>query len=100
MSGLSGFRVGDGRRPTTGLLIIGHLPCDLSHDWRKPGQFTRFLVESGEGGQIDFEVEDRFLADGDDSGSQNLDNTSPMLGIVARSGPCTPSPLSCTSADR
>lgn len=32
--------------------------------------------------QIDYAVTDRFLVDGDDSGSREMDNTSPMLGIL------------------
>ena len=33
--------------------------------------------------EIDFDLGDRYLVDGDDSGSRTLDNVNPMLGIVA-----------------
>ena len=33
--------------------------------------------------EVEFEVGDRFLTDGNDSGSRTLDNVNPMLGIVA-----------------
>jgi len=32
--------------------------------------------------EVKFEVEDKFLADGDDSGDRTLNETSPMIGIV------------------
>ena len=32
--------------------------------------------------EVEFDVTDRFLADGNDSGRRNLDGTSPMLGLV------------------
>ncbi|HEX7082134.1 MAG TPA: TonB-dependent receptor [Gammaproteobacteria bacterium] len=32
--------------------------------------------------EVEFDVTDRFLADGDDSGERSLDGTSPMLGLV------------------
>lgn len=37
--------------------------------------------------EIEFGVGDRYLSDGDDSGTQTLDNVSPMLGIVAELTP-------------
>jgi len=37
--------------------------------------------------QVEFEVTDRFLSDGDDSGKQTLDDVSPMIGIVADLSP-------------
>ena len=36
--------------------------------------------------EVDFDVNDRFLADGDDSGEINLDQFSPMIGITIISG--------------
>ncbi|MBN1240466.1 MAG: TonB-dependent receptor [Gammaproteobacteria bacterium] len=32
--------------------------------------------------RVEFDVTDRFLSDGDDSGTRSLDGTSPMLGLV------------------
>ena len=37
--------------------------------------------------EIEFTATDRFLADGNDSGSRTLDNVNPMLGIVAKLTP-------------
>jgi iron complex outermembrane receptor protein len=37
--------------------------------------------------QVEFEVTDRYLADGDDSGSRNFDDTSPMVGLVVDLSP-------------
>ncbi|HEX9876932.1 MAG TPA: TonB-dependent receptor [Gammaproteobacteria bacterium] len=37
--------------------------------------------------EVEFGAEDRFLDDGDDSGSRTLDDVSPMLGIVTRLSP-------------
>ncbi|CAN5315708.1 TonB-dependent receptor [soil metagenome] len=37
--------------------------------------------------EVDFEVKDRFLADGDDSGSRSLSETSPMIGLLYAAAP-------------
>jgi len=37
--------------------------------------------------EVEFDVSDRFLADGDDSGSRSLSETSPMLGLLYAARP-------------
>jgi iron complex outermembrane receptor protein len=39
--------------------------------------------------EVSFDVTDRFLSDGDDSGKRSLRNTSPMLGLNVGLGPST-----------
>ena len=47
---------------------------------------------------VRFQVRDRYLADGDDSGERTLDAVSPMLGLVARLAPLHSAYASLSSA--
>jgi iron complex outermembrane receptor protein len=47
---------------------------------------------------VSFDVTDRFLSDGDDSGNERMSQTSPMIGLVAQLGPLTAIHASVSSA--
>ncbi len=72
--------------------VIGPLVFDQNERVRARGVFiqdeltltdTISLTAGLRYDEIDFELGDRYLVDGDDSGSRTLDNVNPMLGIVA-----------------
>ena len=52
-------------------------------------EISRWLTASAgiRADRIDFEVEDRFVTNGDDSGERALNAVSPMVGVLARLGP-------------
>ena len=86
----------DRRRFDNNSGVIGDLALDQNERVKSTGVFLQDELSLTDNidlsfgvrfDQIDFDVTDRFLADGDDSGSRSLDDTSPMLGIVASLSP-------------
>jgi iron complex outermembrane receptor protein len=72
--------------------VVGPLVFDQNERVRARGVFVQNELSLSEtlrltGGlrydEVEFDVDDRFLSDGNDSGSRTLDNVNPMLGIVA-----------------
>jgi iron complex outermembrane receptor protein len=81
----------DRRRYDNVLGTIGALSFDQNERVRSKGVFLQDVLTLSEAieltlglrfDQVDFDVTDRFLGDGDDSGSRSLDDVSPMLGLV------------------
>ncbi len=72
--------------------VVGPLVFDQNERVRARGVFvqdelsvsdTISLTAGLRYDEVEFDVGDRFLTDGNDSGSRTLDNVNPMLGIVA-----------------
>jgi len=70
--------------------VRGDLTFDQNETVTSQGLYVQDLLDLSETVQlsfglrfdeVEFDVSDRFLADGDDSGSRQLDDVSPMLGI-------------------
>jgi len=82
----------DDRRRFDNLLgTIGPLTFDQNEHVTSLGVFIQDVVTLSETieltfglryDEVEFDVTDRFLSDGDDSGSRKLDDVSPMIGIV------------------
>jgi iron complex outermembrane receptor protein len=82
----------DDRRRFDNLLgIVGPLTFDQNESVQARGVFLQDELSLSETvglrfglryDEIEFSVDDRFVSDGDDSGSRKLDNVNPMFGIV------------------
>jgi iron complex outermembrane receptor protein len=73
--------------------VIGALTFDQSEEVRSVGVFVQDelslsdqveLTLGARYDEIEFDVTDRFLGDGDDSGSRKFDEVSPMVGLLWR----------------
>jgi len=82
----------DRRRFDNVLGALGPLTFDQNERVKSRGLFVQDVltisdaIELSAGlrfDEVEFDVTDRFLSDGNDSGSRTLDDISPMLGIVA-----------------
>ena len=82
----------DRRRFDNQLGVVGPLTFDQNERVRARGLFLQNALTLSDAielsfglrfDEVEFDVTDRFLADGDDSGSRTLDNVNPMIGIVA-----------------
>jgi len=81
----------DRKRFDNNLGVLGPLVLDQTELVTSIGIFVQNEIALGEDlaltvglryDEVDFDVEDHFLADGNDSGSRTLSETSPMIGVV------------------
>ncbi len=81
----------DRRRFDNNMGVLGQLTLDQTEIVTSIGLFAQNELALSENltltvglryDEVKFEVEDKFLADGDDSGDRTLSETSPMIGIV------------------
>ena len=81
----------DRRRFDNNMGVLGPLALDQNELVTSIGVFVQneialsdeFALTAGlRYDDIEFEVQDKFLADGDDSGNRTLDHVSPMIGVV------------------
>ena len=56
----SGVGVGDGVPPFGLLLVFGDLAGDVGYDWPVSGEFSGVVVEFGEGGEVNMDVDGSF----------------------------------------
>ncbi len=82
----------DRRRFDNNMGVLGALTLDQNESVLSKGVFVQDELSLNENlelsfgvrfDEVEFDVSDRFLADGDDSGTRTLDDVSPMLGILA-----------------